>query len=55
VKDWKLEDFIATLRTGIDPNGYHLDGNKMPWRWIGKMDDEELGAIYAYLKRLPDP
>jgi mono/diheme cytochrome c family protein len=55
VKDWKLEDFIATLRTGIDPNGYHLDGNKMPWRSIGKMDDEELGAIYAYLKRLPDP
>jgi hypothetical protein len=30
VKDWKLEDFIATLRTGVDPNGYHLDGNKMP-------------------------
>jgi mono/diheme cytochrome c family protein len=55
VKHWKLEDFIATLRTGVDPNGYHLDGNKMPWRSIGKMDDEELGAIYAYLKRLPDP
>jgi mono/diheme cytochrome c family protein len=55
VKDWKLEDFIATLRTGIAPNGYHLDGDKMPWRSIGSMDDEELGAIYAYLKRLPDP
>lgn len=55
VKDWKLEDFIATLRTGVDPNGYHLDGSRMPWRAIGKMDDEELGAIYAYLKRLPDP
>lgn len=54
VKDWKLKDFIATLRTGVDPNGYHLDGDKMPWRSIGKMDDEELGAIYAYLKRLPD-
>lgn len=55
VKDWKLGDFIATLRTGVDPNGYHLDGDKMPWRSIGKMDDEELGAIYAYLKCLPDP
>jgi mono/diheme cytochrome c family protein len=55
VKDWKLEDFIATLRTGVDPNGYHLDANKMPWRSIGKMDNEELGAIYAALKRLPDP
>ena len=36
------------------PNGYALDGDRMPWRAIGKMDDEELGAIYAYLKRLPD-
>jgi len=54
VKDWKLGDFITTLRTGVDPNGYHIDGNRMPWRAIGKMDDEELGAIYAYLKRLPN-
>jgi mono/diheme cytochrome c family protein len=54
VKDWKREQFIATLRTGVDPNGYHLDGDRMPWRAIGKMDDEELGAIYAYLKDLPD-
>jgi hypothetical protein len=54
VKDWKLEEFVATLRTGVDPNGYALDGNRMPWRAIGKMDDEELGAIYAYLKLLPD-
>ena len=55
VKGWKREDFIATLRTGVDPNGYHLDSDRMPWRAIGKMDDEELGAIYAYLKRVPNP
>jgi hypothetical protein len=54
VKGWKLEEFIATLRTGVDPNGYALDGNRMPWRAIGTMDDEELGAIYAYLKLPPD-
>jgi hypothetical protein len=30
VKGWKLEEFIATLRTGIDPNGYALDGARMP-------------------------
>jgi hypothetical protein len=29
VKNWKLEEFIATLRTGVDPNGYALDGNRM--------------------------
>jgi len=26
----------------------------MPWRAIGNMDDDELGAIYAYLKDTPD-
>ena len=30
VKDWKLEEFIATLRTGVDTNGHKLDGNLMP-------------------------
>jgi cytochrome c553 len=54
VADWKLEEFIATLRTGVDPSGYHLNANLMPWRAIGKMDDEELGAIYAYLGHLRD-
>ncbi len=54
VKDWKRDEFITTLRTGIDPTGYHIDGTRMPWRAIGKMDDEELGAIYEYLTHLPD-
>ncbi|HZR86579.1 MAG TPA: c-type cytochrome [Bradyrhizobium sp.] len=54
VKDWSRDEFIATLRTGIDPLGHHLDRNRMPWPAIGKMDDDELGAIYAYLAHLPD-
>ncbi len=53
VKDWSRVEFIATLRTGIDPLGHHLDRNRMPWPAIGKMDDDELGAIYAYLTHLP--
>jgi mono/diheme cytochrome c family protein len=52
VKDWKLEDFISTMRTGIDPGGHEL-GKQMPWQPIGKMDDEELTAIYEYLIHLP--
>ena len=52
VKRWKLEEFIATMRTGTDPNGYKLS-EKMPWRPIGKMDDEELGAVYEYLTHMP--
>jgi mono/diheme cytochrome c family protein len=53
LKDWKREQFINTMRTGIDPNGHELDGKVMPWRDMGKMDDEELTALYEYLARLP--
>ncbi len=51
LKAWKLEEFIATMRTGINPGGAHLS-EQMPWRPIGKMDDEELTALYAYLTHL---
>jgi mono/diheme cytochrome c family protein len=54
VKAWKRDEFVTALRTGIDPTGHHIDSNRMPWRAIGKMDDEELGAIYEYLTRMPD-
>jgi len=52
VKDWKLAQFIATMRTGIDPNGHELN-KQMPWRPVGRMDDEELAAVYEYLTHLP--
>ena len=52
VKGWTLEGFISTMRTGVDPTGHHL-GKAMPWEPIGKMDDEELAAMYAYLVGLP--
>jgi mono/diheme cytochrome c family protein len=54
VKDWKLEEFIATMRTGVDPNG-HMFSEQMPWQPIGKMDDVELTAIYEYLTHRPGP
>jgi hypothetical protein len=53
VKGWKFEEFLATMRTGVDPNGHEL-GRQMPWRPIGRMGDEELRAIYEYLTHLPD-
>jgi mono/diheme cytochrome c family protein len=52
VKGWKLEEFITTMRTGVDPNGHEL-GKQMPWRPIGRMGDEELAAVYQYLTHLP--
>lgn len=48
VKTWKLQEFIATLRTGKDPTGRPIS-DIMPWRTAGKMDDEDLTAIYEYL------
>jgi mono/diheme cytochrome c family protein len=52
VKDWKLAQFIATMRTGTNPNGHQLSA-QMPWRPIGRMDDDELAAVYEYLTHMP--
>lgn len=52
VKRWKLEEFITTMRTGVDPNGHELS-KQMPWQPIGRMGDEELRAVYEYLTQLP--
>lgn len=53
VQDWTVDQFVTTLRTGVDPTGHSLDGSLMPWKEIGLLDDVELGALYAYLKNLP--
>ncbi len=54
VKDWTLAGIHRTMRTGIDPNGHQIS-EQMPWRPIGKMDDDELAAVYQYLTHLPNP
>jgi mono/diheme cytochrome c family protein len=51
VKGWKFEEFVATMRTGVDSNGHELN-RQMPWRPIGRMGDEELMAIYEYLTHM---
>ncbi len=52
VKGWTPEQFITTLRTGVDPSGHTLSA-QMPWRSIARLDDVELGAIHTYLISLP--
>ena len=52
VKRWKFQEFVATMRTGVNPNGHELN-RQMPWRLIGRMGDEELMAIYEYLTHMP--
>jgi mono/diheme cytochrome c family protein len=53
VKGWKFEEFVATMRTGVDPNGHKL-GKQMAWRPVGRMADEDLRAIYEYLTHMPE-
>jgi Cytochrome C oxidase, cbb3-type, subunit III len=53
VKAWKFEEFFATMRTGVDPNGHEV-GEQMPWKPIGRMGEEELRAVYEYLTHLPN-
>ncbi|MFI5142712.1 MAG: diheme cytochrome c-553 [Thermoanaerobaculales bacterium] len=59
---WSEVNFIKAMRTGR-----HLGGGRpilppMPWEWVGKMSDEDLKAVFAYLKsikpiknQVPDP
>lgn len=51
--EWSEEEFISTLRTGVEPDGEELDGEFFPWETFSKMTDGELGAIWRYLKSLP--
>ncbi len=51
VKGWTQEEFINTLRTGVDPTGHQLKP-VMPWRSTGRLDDVELSALYQYLVSL---
>jgi hypothetical protein len=48
IKEWKPAEFIATMRTGTDPGGHQLT-KQMPWGPIGKLDDEELTALYEFV------
>jgi mono/diheme cytochrome c family protein len=50
---WSEEDFINTIRTGVTPSGHKLDPEFMPWESYRKFSDDELKAIYLYLKTVP--
>jgi cytochrome c553 len=49
---WTEEQFITTLRTGVTPGGHQLK-DFMPWKYFGKMTDDELKAVWLYLQSLP--
>lgn len=50
---WSEADFIETIRTGVTPYGRSLDGKYMPWEEYSRKTDDDLTAIFLYLRSLP--
>lgn len=49
---WEVEDFIHFMRTGMT-HGRHVEARYMPWTSYQYMTDDELRAVWLYLKSLP--
>ena len=50
---WTRSQFINTIRSGTTPQGNLLDPRFMPWNRFTQMTDDELDAIWLYLRSLP--
>ncbi|MDD2921985.1 MAG: c-type cytochrome [Anaerolineales bacterium] len=50
---WSEADFINTIRTGKTPMKKELRSQYMPWGSYKYMSDDELKAVWVYLKSLP--
>jgi len=48
---WTEPDFVRAMREGLRPDGTTLDV-AMPWRAYGQFSDEELAAMWLYLRSL---
>ena len=52
LENWKQEDFIRAVRTGVLPDGKRLSP-AMPLKTYGEMNDMELAALWLYLQSAP--
>jgi hypothetical protein len=46
-------NFTVAMRTGRHFGGGRAILPPMPWVWVGKMSDDDLKAIWAYLQAIP--
>ena len=51
VAQWSEAEFVSTLRTKTARN--QLENRYMPWKVLGQMTDDELKAMWLYLKSAP--
>lgn len=49
---WSQEQFMMALRTGKTPEGKQLNNEDMPWQMTTAYTEEELSALYLYLRSL---
>lgn len=53
VPQWSETDFVNLIRTGKEPGGRQIDGERMPYKEFSDVaTDDDLKAIYLYLKGL---
>jgi hypothetical protein len=50
---WTEDQFIKTLRTGLHLGAGRAVLPPMPWPAYSQMSDEDLRAVFAFLKTLP--
>lgn len=49
---WREADWMAAMRTGRRPDGTAIS-EAMPWKAVGRMTDDELRAMWLYLRTVP--
>jgi mono/diheme cytochrome c family protein len=50
--DWTEADFTRALRSGVRPDGSAI-AQTMPWIYAGTMTDDEIQAVWAYVRSVP--
>jgi hypothetical protein len=50
---WTEDMFLKALKSGKHMGTSREIQPPMPWQWLGRATDEDLKAIFAYLKSIP--
>jgi hypothetical protein len=53
LRDFTEQQFVQTLRTGRHQGQGRQILPPMPWPFIGQMTDDDLKAVFAYLRQIP--
>ncbi|HEX2078866.1 MAG TPA: cytochrome c [Longimicrobium sp.] len=52
IGSWTEADFVKAMRTGVRPDGSKIS-DFMPWKSVGMSTDDELRALWLYLRSVP--